>query len=94
AGRPLYAKMFRRSGFDAEAEAMAAALTRGDAAGAVAAVSDRMLDEVLLVGPLARCRERLAAFREAGIDYPLLAPQPVEESAEAAGMRLFAAFSR
>lgn len=94
APRSLYAKMFRRSGFDAEVDAMTAAVARGDAGGVTAAITDRMLDEVLLVGPLARCRERLAAFREAGIDYPLLAPQPVEEGAEAAGMRLFAAFAR
>ena len=94
APRALYAKMFRRSGFDAEADAMTAAAARGDAAGVRAAITDRMLDEVLLVGSMARCRERLAAFREAGIDYPLLAPQPVEEGAEAAGMRMLAAFAR
>lgn len=94
APRPLYAKMFRRSGFDAEADAMAAALAAGDRAGAAAAVSDRMLDEVLLIGPPARCRERLARFHGAGIDYPLLAPQPVGEGAEPAAMRLFAAFAR
>jgi alkanesulfonate monooxygenase SsuD/methylene tetrahydromethanopterin reductase-like flavin-dependent oxidoreductase (luciferase family) len=94
AGRSLYAKMFRRSGFDAEAEAIERAAARGDRAGAVAAVSDRMLDEVLLVGPLARCRERLAAFREAGIEYPLIAPQPVDEGAEAAAVRVLAAFGR
>lgn len=93
-GFPVYSKMFRRSGFAAEVDALAAAMVRGDAAAAAAAVSDRMLDEVLLVGPVARCRERLAAFREAGVDYPLLAPQPVEEAPETAGMRLMAAFAR
>ena len=73
---PLYAKMFRRSGFDPDA------------------ISDRMLDEVLLVGPLARCRERLAAFREAGADAPLIAPQPIGEGPEAAARRVIAAFAR
>ena len=52
------------------------------------------VNEVVLLGPVERCRERLAAFREAGIEYPLLAPQPVDEGAEAAGMRLLAAFAR
>ncbi len=94
APRSLYARMFRRSGFDAEVDAMTAALARGDSAGVQAAITDRMLDEVLLVGPMARCRERLAAFHEAGIDYPLLAPQPVEEAAETAGMRVLTAFAR
>jgi alkanesulfonate monooxygenase SsuD/methylene tetrahydromethanopterin reductase-like flavin-dependent oxidoreductase (luciferase family) len=94
AGFPVYAKMFRRSGFAAEVDALAAALARGDAAAAAGAVTDRMLDEVLLVGPEARCRERLAAFREAGIEYPLLAPQPVDATPETTAMRLMAAFAR
>jgi len=93
AGFPVYARMFQRCGYAAEIDAATAARARGDAAGALAAVSDRMLDDVLLLGP-ERCRERLAAFREAGIDYPLLAPQPVDDGAEAAGMRLMAAFAR
>ena len=56
--------------------------------------AEALMDEVLLLGPVERCRERLAAFREAGIEYPLLAPQPVDDGAEAAGMRLMAAFAR
>ena len=94
AGFPVYAKMFQRCGFGAEIAAASAARARGDAAGALAAISDRMLDEVLLLGPAERCRERLAAFREEGVEYPLLAPQPVDEGAEAAGMRLMATFAR
>jgi alkanesulfonate monooxygenase SsuD/methylene tetrahydromethanopterin reductase-like flavin-dependent oxidoreductase (luciferase family) len=91
---PVYARMFRRCGFEAEMEAIAAAATRGDSAGAAAAVSDRLLDEVLLVGPLERCRERLEAFREAGLDYPLLAPQPVGQGAESAARELIIRFAR
>ena len=93
ASMPLYTKMFRRSGFVAETDAVAAAVARGDAAAAGAGISDRMLDEVLLVGPLARCRERLAAFREAGADFPLIAPQPIGEPTEAGIGRAIAAFA-
>ena len=39
-----------------------------------AALSDRLLDAVCLLGPLARCREQLAAFRSAGTDLPILMP--------------------
>jgi hypothetical protein len=39
-----------------------------------AALSDRLLDAVCLLGPMARCREQLAAFRSAGVDLPILAP--------------------
>jgi hypothetical protein len=43
----------------------------------MAALSDRLLDDVLLVGPPARCREQLAARREAGVTWALLGPQRV-----------------
>src|SRR5262245_42674013 len=84
---PLHTKVFRRSGVVAEADAVAAAVAPGDAAAAGAGISDRMLDEVLLVGPLARCRERLAAFREAGADFPLIAPQPIGRPTQAGSGR-------
>jgi alkanesulfonate monooxygenase SsuD/methylene tetrahydromethanopterin reductase-like flavin-dependent oxidoreductase (luciferase family) len=63
---PFYNKLFHNSGFVQEA----AALAKGDAAGA----SDRMAEEVSLVGPPSRCREQLAAFREAGVQLPIISP--------------------
>src|SRR3989442_14994057 len=38
------------------------------------ALSDRLLDAVCLLGPMARCREQLAAFRDAGVGLPILVP--------------------
>jgi hypothetical protein len=35
---------------------------------------DRLLDGICLIGPMERCQERLAAFREAGVDLPILYP--------------------
>ena len=75
AGMSHYAKTFAASGFAGEMEAVAAA--GPDRAAAMAALSDRLLDEVLLVGPPARCREQLAAFGEAGVEWALLGPQRV-----------------
>jgi hypothetical protein len=43
----------------------------------MSALSDRLLDEVLLVGPAARCREQLDMFRKAGADWVTLGPQRV-----------------
>jgi len=63
---PFYNKLFHNSGFVQEA----AALAKGDAGGA----SDRMAEEVSLVGPPSRCREQLAAFREAGVQLPIISP--------------------
>jgi hypothetical protein len=45
----------------------------------MSALSDRLLDEVLLVGPAARCRERLGAFQAAGVEWATLGPQRVGE---------------
>lgn len=90
---PHYTKMFRRSGFETEAEEVTEALERGDQAAVAAAVSDRLMDEVCLVGPLSRCREQLAAFHEAGVAYPILAPQAVqEEQPDAAARRFLTSF--
>ena len=60
---PFYNKLFHNSGFVQEA----AALAKGDATG----TSDRMAEEVSLIGPPSRCREQLAAFREAGVQLPI-----------------------
>lgn len=91
-GISVYAQMFRRSGFTAEVDGVTQALTRGDQKSAVASVSDRMLDAVCLVGPRTRCQEQLATFRGAGVDYPLLGPQPVQEEFPIAARRVIEAF--
>jgi alkanesulfonate monooxygenase SsuD/methylene tetrahydromethanopterin reductase-like flavin-dependent oxidoreductase (luciferase family) len=63
---PFYNKLFQSSGFVKEAEELAK--------GNVNAVTDKMADAVSLVGPPSRCREQLAAFREAGVQLPILVP--------------------
>lgn len=68
-GLPFYNRHFRNLGFEREAEALA----KGDPTGA----SDRLVDAVALVGPAARCRERLGAFRQAGIELPIIVPVAV-----------------
>ena len=77
AGMPHYAKAFDATGYLAGTAAVRRALAAGDQAAAMAALSDRLLDAVLLVGAPARCRERLAALREAGMTWVLLGPQRV-----------------
>ncbi|MGH8007937.1 MAG: LLM class flavin-dependent oxidoreductase [Candidatus Binatia bacterium] len=66
---PFYNKLFQNSGFMQEA----AALTEGNMQG----VSDRMVEELSLIGSPAQCREQLAAFRAAGIQLPIIVPVPV-----------------
>jgi alkanesulfonate monooxygenase SsuD/methylene tetrahydromethanopterin reductase-like flavin-dependent oxidoreductase (luciferase family) len=77
AGMPHYAKTFAASGFAAEMDGVQKALTAGSPLDALSALSDRLLDEVLLVGPAARCREQLDTFQKAGVDWVTLGPQRV-----------------
>jgi hypothetical protein len=64
---PFFQRLLRASGFAAEAD-QAEAGAGGDA------LSDRVLDAICLLGPVARCRERLAEYRAAGLDLPILWP--------------------
>src|SRR5262249_60619570 len=64
---PFFQRLFRASGFTEEASQM-------EKGAGGAALSDRLLDAVCLLGPRARCREQLAAFRAAGADLPILVP--------------------
>jgi len=64
---PFYQRMFRASGFAEEA-------AKAEAGAGGAALSDRMLDAICLIGPISRCREQLAAFRASGVDLPILSP--------------------
>jgi alkanesulfonate monooxygenase SsuD/methylene tetrahydromethanopterin reductase-like flavin-dependent oxidoreductase (luciferase family) len=68
-GLPFYNKLFQNSGFAQEVAALAGGNPQG--------VSDRMAEELSLIGPSSQCREQLAAFREAGIQLPIIVPVPV-----------------
>ena len=73
---PFFQRLMRASGFAAEAE-QAEQGAGGDA------LSDRLLDAICLIGPVAHCRERLAQYREAGLDLPILWPGLGVDSARA-----------
>ncbi len=70
---PFYNRLFQNSGFKKEAEALA----RGEQKAAAEGVSDQMVDELCLVGPPSRCREQLSAFRDAGVQLPIIVPNAV-----------------
>ncbi len=67
ASLPFFQRLLRASGFIAEAD-KAEEGAGGDA------FSDRVLDAICLIGPVARCQDRIAAYREAGLDLPILWP--------------------
>jgi alkanesulfonate monooxygenase SsuD/methylene tetrahydromethanopterin reductase-like flavin-dependent oxidoreductase (luciferase family) len=74
---PFFQRMFRASGFGSEVDQM-------EKGAGGAALSDRVLDAMCLIGPLSRCREQLAAFRTAGTDLPILMPPYDVDGARAA----------
>jgi alkanesulfonate monooxygenase SsuD/methylene tetrahydromethanopterin reductase-like flavin-dependent oxidoreductase (luciferase family) len=80
---PFFQRLLRASGFAAEA-----AMAEQGAGGA--ALTDRVVDTVCLIGPVSRCRERLAEYRAAGLDLPLLWPAIGVDAARA----VIAAFRR
>ncbi len=76
---PFYNRQMARAGFEAEAQAAMAAAQRGDKNAVEAAMSERLLDSMALIGPPARCLERLAAFRAAGAQLPIIRPNEIDQ---------------
>lgn len=66
-GRNFYNRLVARMGFEHAAAAIADAYLDGRRAQATAAVPDDLVDEVALVGPVRRVRDRLEAWRAAGV---------------------------
>src|ERR1051325_7165552 len=73
-GLPFFQRLLRASGFVSEAD-------RAEQGAGGDALSDTLLDAICLLGPVSRCRERLAEYREAGLDLPILGPGIGGESA-------------
>ncbi len=69
---PGYNAFLRAQGLEAEADAIATAWAAGDRKGAGAAVSDRMIDELVVHGSAQDCKDRITSFREAGLHTPVL----------------------
>lgn len=71
---PRYNRMMAEHGFAAEAAAIAEAWVRGDRETAERAVSDAMIDATSISGTPEQCRTRVEAYRQSGIDVPILSP--------------------
>lgn len=71
---PRYNKLMASYGFEDECAKIAAAWARGDQKTAIAAVSDAMVDATSVAGTPEECREKLQAYRESGLDEPIISP--------------------
>jgi alkanesulfonate monooxygenase SsuD/methylene tetrahydromethanopterin reductase-like flavin-dependent oxidoreductase (luciferase family) len=74
---PHYAKTFAASGYGDEMDRVAKAHAAGDPATAMAALTDALLDDVVLLGTPARIRAGIERFARAGVEWITMGPQAV-----------------
>lgn len=70
----VYNRFVAWCGFEGEAGEILAGWKGKDRGRVAAAVTDDMIDRIAIIGSAAECRERIAAFREAGVTTPMVAP--------------------
>jgi probable F420-dependent oxidoreductase len=70
----VYNRSIGAQGFETEARAIKEAWVNGDRDRANELVSDELVEQLLIFGDLDACREKLRAFRDAGIKTPILLP--------------------
>lgn len=78
-----YARFFRECGFAEEVDALNAAWSAGDRAGAVRHLSPRVLDGLGVVGDAAFCRARVEEYARAGLTMPVIVPFSPDAAAPA-----------
>ena len=71
-----YAANFRRAGYGAEIDELRARHAAGYRDGAVAAISDRMVDDIDFMGSAAEVAPYLQSYVDNGVDVPILMPLP------------------
>src|SRR5256714_275658 len=77
-GANFYNALVRRYGYESDAERIQELYLDGKQREAIAAVPDALVDEVALVGPRERIRDRLDAWRESGVTTLLVGTPDVE----------------
>ena len=71
-----YAESFARAGFGDEVADIRERHAAGDREGAVAAVSDRMVDAIDVMGDADAVRDTVRAYVDGGVEVPVLMPLP------------------
>ena len=67
-----YFDSFSRAGFADEAKSVREAWNSRNRDQAAAAITDRMLESVVVLGNPQQCRDQIAKFRQAGVDMPVV----------------------
>lgn len=71
-----YARMFRRAGFGDEVDALRARQAARDRDGALAAISERMIQAIDFIGSEAEVTGFVREYIDAGVEHPILMPLP------------------
>ena len=71
-----YARNFERAGFGDDVAQVRERQQAGDREGAQAAVSDRFVDAIDIMGDATHVRASMQAYVDAGVDVPILMPLP------------------
>jgi len=74
---PVYAAFHQWLGRGEIIEPMLTAWNSGDRKGALAAIPNELVDELVIHGPLEICRERVAEYHATGLNTPVIAITPV-----------------
>ncbi len=76
---PNSRRQWRRAGFKTAMDALQKVWRTGSRREAAAQIPDELVDTVCVLGTPEHCRRQLQAFRDAGVEVPLLAVSPVNE---------------
>ncbi len=71
-----YARMFRAAGFGEEVQALRERQAAGDRDGALAAISERMIQAIDFIGSEDQVAEFMRTYAAAGVEHPVLMPMP------------------
>ena len=71
-----YARMFSEAGFEDEVKTLRAKFAEKDRDGAVAAVSDRMVQAIDFIGSKDEVTDFVRSYVDAGVEHPVLMPMP------------------
>ena len=71
---PRYNKLIASHGFEQEAADIATAFKKGDMEAAHKGVTDAIVDATGVAGTPSQCRDRIEAYRDSGIELPIISP--------------------
>ena len=86
----VYNRFVAWCGFEDEAKEILAGWQSKDRARVGGAVNDAMIDRIAIIGSAQQCRERLEAFREAGVTTPMINPITGDEASALAMFKALA----